>query len=231
MGRGIVHPVDAMHTKPWNEDLLDHLAVRFAQEGYDLKNFIRFVMTSHAYRARSDLLSEEPGTDYVYNGPLPKRMSAEQLMDSIWQVTASNPRNANAKVDRSRTNKKAAPSEVQKFPWPGSITAKWIWTTEQAPKINLRKEFILTEKPAATGILATCDNAFTLTINGRLVAHSTIWQKPVKMVQRDLFKRGKNIIEVEAEMFGGSKGFIAQLVMQNEKGVEVIGTGPDGRLK
>ena len=44
-GRGIVHPVDAMHTKPWNEDLLDHLAVRFAQEGYDLKNFIRFVMT------------------------------------------------------------------------------------------------------------------------------------------------------------------------------------------
>ncbi|MAE54132.1 MAG: hypothetical protein CMI20_08525 [Opitutae bacterium] len=231
MGRGIVHPVDAMHTKPWNEDLLDHLAVRFAQEGYDLKNFIRFVMTSHAYRARSDLLSEEPGTDYVYNGPLPKRMSAEQLMDSIWQVTASNPRNANAKVDRSRTNKKAAPSEVQKFPWPDSITAKWIWTTEQASKINLRKEFILTEKPAATGILATCDNAFTLTINGRLVAHSTIWQKPVKMVQRDLFKAGKNIIEVEAEMFGGSKGFIAQLVMQNEKGVEVIGTGPDWEAK
>ncbi len=30
MGRGIVHPVDAMHTQPWNEDLLDYLAVRFA---------------------------------------------------------------------------------------------------------------------------------------------------------------------------------------------------------
>jgi hypothetical protein len=97
MGRGIVHPVDAMHTQPWNEDLLDFLAVRFAEDGYDLKKFMRLVMTSEAYRSRSDLLSEEPGIDYVYNGPLPKRMSAEQLMDSIWQVTASNPKNPTAK--------------------------------------------------------------------------------------------------------------------------------------
>ena len=46
MGRGIVHPVDAMDTKPWNEDLLDYLAVRFAEDGYDLREFIGFVMTS-----------------------------------------------------------------------------------------------------------------------------------------------------------------------------------------
>ena len=105
MGRGIVHPVDAMHTKPWNEDLLDYLANRFAEDEYDLKKFMRFVMTSHAYRSQSDLLSGEPGLEYAYNGPLPKRMSAEQLMDSIWQVTASHPQNANAKVERSYAHK------------------------------------------------------------------------------------------------------------------------------
>ena len=227
MGRGIVHPVDAMHTKPWNEDLLDYLAIRFAKDGYDLKKFMRFVMTSHAYRSRSDLLSEEPGADYVYNGPLPKRMSAEQLMDSIWQVTASHPKNANAKVDRSRVAKKPTSVEVHKFPWPDKITSKWIWSKDQASKINLRKEINLTEKPVRAGILATCDNAFNLTINGRSVAQSTIWQKPVKMVQRDLFKIGINTIEVEAEMFGGSQGFVAQLVLQNEKGVQVVETGKD----
>ena len=27
MGRGIVHPVDAMQTEPWSDDLLDFLAV------------------------------------------------------------------------------------------------------------------------------------------------------------------------------------------------------------
>ena len=36
-GRGIVHPVDAMDTEPWSEDLLDHLANKFVASDYDLK--------------------------------------------------------------------------------------------------------------------------------------------------------------------------------------------------
>ena len=56
MGRGIVHPVDAMHTQPWNEDLLDYLAVRFAEEGYDLRKLIRLIMTSQAYQSRTVIL-------------------------------------------------------------------------------------------------------------------------------------------------------------------------------
>jgi hypothetical protein len=227
MGRGIVHPVDAMHTKPWNEDLLDHLAIRFAEDGYDLKKFMRFVMTSQAYRSQSDLLPEEPGMDYTYNGPLPKRMSAEQLMDSIWQVTASNPKNPTAKVDRSVNIQKPPPAEVMEFPWPDKINAKWIWKKGGAPKINLRKEINLTEKPQLAGIVATCDNAFSLIINGRSVAHSTVWQNPVKTVQSDLFHAGKNVIEVEAEMFGGSQGFVAQIVLQNKDAVQVIETNSD----
>ena len=26
MGRGLIHPLDAMHTRPWDEDLLEFLA-------------------------------------------------------------------------------------------------------------------------------------------------------------------------------------------------------------
>jgi Protein of unknown function (DUF1553)/Protein of unknown function (DUF1549) len=37
MGRGIVHPTDAMQTEPWNADLLDYLAVHLADHRYDLK--------------------------------------------------------------------------------------------------------------------------------------------------------------------------------------------------
>ena len=48
-------------------------------------------MTSEAYGATSDRLKEEPGGNYVFKGPVPKRMTAEQLMDSIWQVTGTNP--------------------------------------------------------------------------------------------------------------------------------------------
>ena len=231
MGRGIVHPVDAMHTKPWNEDLLDYLANRFAKDEYDLKKFMHFVMTSHAYRSQSDLLSGEPGLEYAYNGPLPKRMSAEQLMDSIWQVTSSHPQNANAKVERSYAHKGNLPTEVKQFAWPEKINAKWIWTKERAAKINLRKEIVLSEQPVAVGILATCDNAFSITINGKSVARSKVWQKPVKLVKTDLFNSGKNTIEVQAEMFGGSMGFVGQLVLQFTDKIKVIETGPDWKAQ
>jgi hypothetical protein len=227
MGRGIVHPVDAMHTKPWNEDLLDFLAVRFAEDGYDLKKFMRLVMTSEAYRSRSDLLSDEPGIDYVYNGPLPKRMSAEQLMDTIWQVTASNPKNPNAKVNRKFDDTEPVPAEIQSFPWPKEISAHWIWTKEDASKIKLRKEVTLDEKPLSAGILATCDNAFSLSVNGRLVARSSAWERPVKILKPDLFEAGKNLIEVDAEMFGGAQGFVGQIVLQYGDRQGVIETGAD----
>ena len=108
MGRGIVHPVDAMDTKPWNEDLLDYLAVRFAEDGYDLRKFIGFVMTSHAYQSKSVFLSKEPGEDYVYSGPVPKLTTAEQFMDSIWQVTGTNPTKIEAKVDRAIQDESSA---------------------------------------------------------------------------------------------------------------------------
>ena len=100
MGRGIVHPVDAMHTEPWNEDLLDYLAVRFAEDGYDLRKLINFIMSSKAYQSRTVILAKEPGEDYVYTGPIAKRMTAEQLLDSIWQITGTHPEKSDASADR-----------------------------------------------------------------------------------------------------------------------------------
>ena len=88
MGRGVIHPIDAMETKPWSEDLLDYLGVHLSDEEYDLKATLRLIATSHAYRSRSLALEEEPEVDgYVYAGPLLKRMTAEQFVDAVRQVT------------------------------------------------------------------------------------------------------------------------------------------------
>ncbi|MEQ1839783.1 MAG: PSD1 and planctomycete cytochrome C domain-containing protein [Verrucomicrobiales bacterium] len=108
MGRGIVHPVDAMDTRPWNEDLLDYLAVHFAGDGYDLRKFIRFVMTSQAYQSKTIILEKEPGEDYAYSGPIARRMSAEQFIDTIWQITGTNPTKADAQANRGM----AAPADA-----------------------------------------------------------------------------------------------------------------------
>jgi len=211
MGRGIVHPVDAMHTKPWSEDLLDFLAVQFAKDGYDLRKFLKFVLTSEAYGSQSDRLEFSPGEEYVYKGPVPKRMTAEQLMDTIWQVTGTNPNQAEAKVDRSPKNNSLPDSENKNLPKIGKVAAKWIWATDpQTRKIKLRTSIELKNKPTFTSLLATCDNAFSLRVNGKLLTSSREWTRPAYHEVSDFFKAGKNLIEVNAEMFGGSSGFIAQ---------------------
>ena len=218
MGRGIVHPVDAMDTQPWNEDLLDYLAVRFAEDEYDLRMFIRFVMTSRAYQSKSVFLSEEPGEDYVYSGPVPKRMTAEQFMDSIWQVTGTNPTKIEAKVDRAIWDESFAKPKSVRLPKPGKITAKWIWgPNPNTKKIKLRKMISLASKPASASFLATCDNAFALRINGKNVTSSKEWTKPVYQHTASFFKRGDNLIEVDAEMFGGASGFVAQFILGKDK--------------
>jgi hypothetical protein len=225
MGRGIVHPVDAMHTKPWNVDLLDYLAVRFAEDGYDLRKFIRFVMTSQSYQSKSVFLSEEPGEDYVYSGPVPKRMTAEQFMDSIWQVTGTNPAKIEAKVDRATRDESSAKPKPARLSKPGKITAKWIWgPNPNTRKIRFRKQITLASKPAFASFLATCDNGFSLKINGKNVTSSKDWTKPVYQQTASFFKKGNNWIEVNAEMRGGASGFVAQFIIGKDKDKTLVET-------
>jgi hypothetical protein len=92
MGRGIVHPVDVMANRPWNEDLLDYLGVYLADQKYDLKKLIEHVVTSRAYQSRPvPVRGEASGDDYVFRGPEVRRMTAEQFMDAVWMLTKAAP--------------------------------------------------------------------------------------------------------------------------------------------
>ena len=92
MGRGIVHPVDSMGTRPWSEDLLDQLAVHLADSGYDLKKTLELIATSRVYGMQSSALDETlAAEDYVFAGPAPKRMTAEQFCDALTSVTGVSP--------------------------------------------------------------------------------------------------------------------------------------------
>jgi hypothetical protein len=92
MGRGIVHPVDAMGARPWNEDLLDQLAVYLSDEGYDLKRTLELIATSQVYGLESAPWDESaPAEDFVFTGPSPKRMTAEQFVDALATVAGVAP--------------------------------------------------------------------------------------------------------------------------------------------
>jgi len=92
MGRGIVHPVDVMANPPFDSDLMDYLGVYFAENRYDLKKLLEHIATSRAYQSTPALQKDEvPGAAVVFRGPELKRLSAEQFLDAIWQVTATGP--------------------------------------------------------------------------------------------------------------------------------------------
>ncbi len=83
----LVEPVDEMDTRPWNPDLLDWLAVDFADHGYDLKHLMRQIMTSRAYQLPSIPGRDEKGKEYTFRGPRPRRLTAEQFVDTISSLT------------------------------------------------------------------------------------------------------------------------------------------------
>jgi hypothetical protein len=93
LGRGVVHPVDIMSNEPWSEDLIDFLAADLAAHGHDLKRTLELITTSSTYQSRSLVLAEEPDAgEFVFRGPLAKRMTAEQYVDAIWRITGTAPR-------------------------------------------------------------------------------------------------------------------------------------------
>ncbi|YCM42596.1 DUF1549 domain-containing protein [Verrucomicrobiaceae bacterium 227] len=86
MGRGIVHPVDAMNSEPWSEEVLDYLANHLTASDYDMKAVLEVIVTSAIYQAESVILEEENGA-YVFEGPIRKRLTAEQYLDAIRSIT------------------------------------------------------------------------------------------------------------------------------------------------
>ena len=99
MGRGIVHPVDSLRTQPWSEDLLDLLAGELVSHGWDVRHLLETICTSEAYGVVTPAFEGPPtGSDYVFRGPLPRRMTAEQLTDAVWMLAGTAPAKPDAEV-------------------------------------------------------------------------------------------------------------------------------------
>ncbi len=220
MGRGIVHPLDAMQTPPWNSDLLDYLAVTLSDNDYDLKEILRLIATSRAYQSQSAVQVAEPGADYVFRGPVARRMTAEQFLDSVWQVTQAAPRAIEAPVFRAIVDESEAASL--------RLQAKWIWGESAADAklppagetLALRKSFKLSGPVQRGGAVISCDNGFVLYVNGREVSRGDDWTQPQAVALHSLLQQGDNQLVVVATNAGSKPNpaglfFEARLVLQD----------------
>jgi hypothetical protein len=203
MGRGIVHPTDAMQSEPWNADLLDYLAEHLAENRYDLKKTLELIATSEAYQSRAQRVTDETDTHgYHYAGPRSKRLTAEQFMDSVWQLTDAAPAKIDAPIVRGSREPQSATDPAQ------PLTGVWIWNQADAANVPagetlaLRKQWDLQEVPAQVHAVITCDNAYTLYVNGKRVHAGDNWEAP-DVVALPQFKQGANEILIVAKNGGG----------------------------
>jgi Protein of unknown function (DUF1553)/Protein of unknown function (DUF1549)/Planctomycete cytochrome C/Concanavalin A-like lectin/glucanases superfamily len=86
MGRGIVEPVaDWEKGKPTHPELLKWLARELVRSGYSTKHLARLILNSHAYQRATDASLRGPSPLYV--SPAPRRLGAEQIVDSMFAAT------------------------------------------------------------------------------------------------------------------------------------------------
>jgi mono/diheme cytochrome c family protein len=86
-GHGLVEPLDDMEKPAWNPDILDWLAEDFADHNYNVKHVIEIMLTSRAYQLPSVAATERTDSAFVFQGPLVRRMSAEEFRDAVGELT------------------------------------------------------------------------------------------------------------------------------------------------
>jgi len=212
MGRGVVHPVDAMQTQPWNQDLLDVLANRLVESKYDLKAVLEFIATSQAYQSRAEILSRDAeDKGYVYRGPRAKRLTAEQFVDAVWRLTGTTPAKIELKVPR------AAPTAAAvKKPAVEPLLAAPIWSGDLAggrlpaagETRSFRRQLVLDADVESAACVVTCDNGFELYVNGKKIGEGDNWADPKSFDLTAALLKGANQIVLVGHN-GGQKPNVA----------------------
>ena len=89
VGVGLVEPVDDMRaTNPASmPKLLDALAADFASHNFDAKHLLRTICNSRIYQLAPELNAERDADGSLFTHRVPRRLSAEVLLDAVNQVT------------------------------------------------------------------------------------------------------------------------------------------------
>jgi hypothetical protein len=95
LGRGLFEPVDNFDNKSPNSALIDWLAYDLMRHDYDAKHTLRLILNARVYQL--PLAKQQPAKGrkvHVLRGPIERRLSSEQYLDAIAQVTGHWPKPA-----------------------------------------------------------------------------------------------------------------------------------------
>jgi hypothetical protein len=91
-GVGLIEPVDEMtdSTVASNPQLMDYLTQLMTDKKYSLKSFLRVLYNTAAYQRMASSQEVPLGDTYHFTGPMLRRMSAEQIWDSMVTLSKGN---------------------------------------------------------------------------------------------------------------------------------------------
>ncbi|MEM7145238.1 MAG: DUF1549 domain-containing protein [Verrucomicrobiota bacterium] len=91
-GIALIEPLDELteQSEPSNPALMEALEDLMRDLDYDMKTFLEIVYNTNAYQRAADKNEIVLGTPYHFQGPLLRRMSAEQVWDSIVALSLHN---------------------------------------------------------------------------------------------------------------------------------------------
>jgi hypothetical protein len=91
-GIGLIEPVDEMtdSTVASNPALMDYLTQLMVEKQYSLKSFLRVLYNTDTYQRMATTQEVPLGETYHFTGPILRRMSAEQIWDSLVTLSKGN---------------------------------------------------------------------------------------------------------------------------------------------
>lgn len=250
-GAGIIESLDDMDQPPFSDDLLDWLAHDLQANDYDLKSTIRWITTSRAYQSQP-LSGQTTGKEgeIIFTGPVTRRLSAEQFVDAVSEISRTSLESNNAMAKRDGRGQGGQLKEITDVltshklahkesgsPAPSSDLAHWIWSSPGAAStapagevVTFTKSFSLDSKPGSSSLIATGDNSIKVSINGNQVAASSEWSSPINIDVQKFLKKGENEIIIEAKNGGDAPnpaGAILHLTARNKAGQVIATIGTD----
>ena len=189
-GVGLVEPVDEMENPAWNQDLLDWLAADLAENHYNLKRTIELILASNAYQLPAVPLPAAPDKNFVFRGPVVRRLTAEQFADALGRITGVWNGAAVAEIDFASAT--------------SASLGHWIWTSADAghkapaQTVYFRKSIHLPSAPTEGRVIVTCDNSFKLFVNGKPAGSGDDFLKPQLIDITSFLVDGANLLAVAA---------------------------------
>jgi hypothetical protein len=93
LGRGLIEPADDFDSTRTESPLLDWLAHDFMAHDYDAKHTLRQILLSRVYQLQvAKEVPQKGQATWTPRGPAERRMTSEQFLDSVAQVTGYWPR-------------------------------------------------------------------------------------------------------------------------------------------